>query len=302
MITRVATFPLSDQMINGALRTEATMANLQIQEASGVQSEFLAGYGADTQQVVNLQVSVTRAQSYIDAATSADGKIEAMSSTMTTILNSLADLRSQLSAATITSATGTASAISTAQQMLEDIKGQLNAQYNGQFMFSGARTSTAPVDLSTFGTGAGSLTTADTSYYQGDDGIASVRVSADQVVSYGVTADNPAFEELMRVLKFVANSTSLSSSDITGAENLIEKTTDDLSTVQAKLGNADAQIKSAQSLQKDYQSFAQTLGTNLTGVDVAAVTAQLSTYQAQLTASFSALAKIQSLNLASYLR
>jgi flagellar hook-associated protein 3 FlgL len=170
-------------MINGALRTEATMANLQIQEASGVQSEFLAGYGADTQQVVNLQVSVTRAQSYIDAATSADGKIEAMSSTMTTILNSLADLRSQLSAATITSATGTASAISTAQQMLEDIKGQLNAQYNGQFMFSGARTSTAPVDLSTFGTGAGSLTTADTSYYQGDDGIASVRVSADQVVS-----------------------------------------------------------------------------------------------------------------------
>ncbi len=78
MITRVATFPLSDQMINGALRTEATMANLQIQEASGVQSEFLAGYGADTQQVINLQVSVTRAQSYIDAATSADGKIEAM--------------------------------------------------------------------------------------------------------------------------------------------------------------------------------------------------------------------------------
>ena len=56
------------------------------------------------------------------------------------------------------------------------------------------------------------------------------------------------------------------------------------------------------SVQSDYQSYAQTLGSDLTSVDVAAVTAQLSTYQAQLSASYSALAKIQSLNLASYLR
>ena len=50
MIARVATFPLSDQMISNASRTEATMANLQIQEASGVQSEYLADYGADAQR------------------------------------------------------------------------------------------------------------------------------------------------------------------------------------------------------------------------------------------------------------
>jgi len=66
MISRVATFALSDQMTAGALRSESAMANLQTQEASSLKSEFLAGYGADTQQIVNLQVSVTRSQSYID--------------------------------------------------------------------------------------------------------------------------------------------------------------------------------------------------------------------------------------------
>ena len=137
---------------------------------------------------------------------------------------------------------------------------------------------------------------------KGGDEIASVRVASDQTVSYGITADNPAFEQVMRVLKFVANSTTLSSADITGAESLIESATDAVSTVWAKLSNADAQVKSAQSLQVDYQNFAQALDSNLTGVDVAAVTAQLATYQAQLSASFSALAKIQSLNLASFLR
>ena len=46
----------------------------------------------------------------------------------------------------------------------------------------------------------------------------------------------------------------------------------------------------------------RSLGSDLTSVDVAAVTAQLSAYQAQLTASYSAIAKIQSLNLAAYLK
>ena len=54
-------------------------------------------------------------------------------------------------------------------------------------------------------------------------------------------------------------------------------------------------------MQADYQSFAETLGSSLTSVDVAAVTASLSTYQAQLTASYAAKAKVQSLQLASYL-
>ena len=302
MITRVATFPLSDQMINGALRTEATMANLQVQEASGVQSPFLAGYGAATQQVINLQVSVTRSQSYVDAATFADSKIQLMYTNMTTITNSLSNLRAQLSAASTGTGTAVASAISGAQQMLQEMKGVLNAQYNGQYVFGGSDVTTAPVDLSTFATGAGSLTTADTSYYQGNGDIASVQVSGDHTVSFGVTADNPAFEQVMRVVKFVANSTTLSSSDISNAMDLASKALDAVSSVQAKLSTADAQIKTAQTAQVDYQSYAKSLDASLTGVDVAAVTAQLATYQAQLTASYSALAKIQGLNLASFLR
>ena len=61
MVMRIATFALSDQMVAGALRTQATMATMQVQESSGLKSETFAGYGADTRHVVNLQVSVTRA-------------------------------------------------------------------------------------------------------------------------------------------------------------------------------------------------------------------------------------------------
>jgi flagellin-like hook-associated protein FlgL len=69
-----------------------------------------------------------------------------------------------------------------------------------------------------------------------------------------------------------------------------------------KLSSASSQIESAKSRQSDYQSNPQTLASNLTGVDVAAVTAQLSADQAQLSPSYTAFAKIESLNLASYLK
>jgi flagellar hook-associated protein 3 FlgL len=302
MMMRVATFALSDQMIAAAMRTEAVMASEQAQESSGLKSDYFGGYGSDAQHVVNLQVSVTRAQSYVDAATLADSKTQVMYSAVGSMTDIITNLRTQLSAATTGSSTVTASVITSAQQMLTEMGSLLNTQYDGQYLFGGGRTASAPVDLSSFASGSGSTTTADTSYYKGDDEVAAVRVSDDQTVSYGVTADNSAFEQVMRVLKFVANATTLSSTDITNALDLASSALDATAMVQAKLSSAASQIESAKSRQSDYQSYAQTLATDLTGVDVAAVTAQLSAYQAQLTASYSAIAKIQGLNLASYLK
>ncbi|UGY04598.1 flagellin [Bradyrhizobium quebecense] len=302
MMMRVATFAQSEQMISSALRVQSVMANEQVQESSGLQSEDFGGYGSGAGRVINLQVSVTRAQSYIDASNLADNKVQAMYSAVGSVTDIITQLRTQLSAATTGSSTATASVINYAQQAISQMQGLLNTQYDGEYVFSGARTDTAPVDLSSYDTGTGSLTTSDTSYYKGDSEIASVRVSDSQSVPYGVTADNPAFEQVMRLLKYVGNSTTLSSSDISQALDLASNALDATSTVQAKLSTSASQIESASTNQSDYQNFAKTLSTNLTGVDVAAVTAQLSTYQAQLTASYSAIAKIQSMNLASYLR
>jgi flagellar hook-associated protein 3 FlgL len=299
---RVATFAQSDKMIADALRLQAVVANKQVQESSGVLSTDYGGYGSDAQHVVNLQVSVTRAQSYIDAATLADSKVQVMYSAVGSMTDILSQLRSQLSAASTGSTTEANSVISSAQQMLQEMGSLMNTQYDGQYVFAGGRTDTAPVDLTSFASGTGSTSTVDTSYYTGDSEIASVRVAAGESVSYGVTADNSAFEQVMRVLKFVANSTSLSSSDITSALDLAGTALDDTAAVQARLSGAASSIETASARQTEYKSYAESLSSDLTSVDVAAITAQISTYQSQLTASYSALGKILSLNLSSYLK
>lgn len=303
MAMRVATFGISDQMIAAALRTQSTMASQQIQEASGQVSSDFAGYGSSTQQILNLQVSVSRSQSYIDAATQTDSKIQVMYSTVNSVADLLTQFRTLLTAASNVASTDATSVTQSAQDMLEQMAALLNTQYSGGYLFGGARTNAIPVDIAS-GTyaAANSPSAADTSYYQGDQEIASVRVSDSKTVSYGVTADNTAFEQALRAINLVTSNSPLSTDTLNEALELAVSAVDAVGIVQSGISNASSSIERAITLQTEYQSFAETLGSSLTSVDVAAVTAQLSTYQAQLTASYAAIAKVQSLNLASYLR
>lgn len=303
MISRVATFAMNDQMIDAALRAQSTMANEQLQEASGQISPGFGGLGSTSQQVIDLQVSVTRSQSYIDAATATDSKVQVMYSTLTSVTDLLTQLRSLLTGASDSTTTDPATVTQSAQQMMQELSSLLNTQYSGQYLFGGSRTTTPPVDISSSVYPAmTSPSTASTSYYQGDDQTASVRVSDTETVPYGVTADDPAFEQAMRALNLVTNNSPLSTPTLDEALDLATSAVGASAEIQARLGLASSSIEAASEAQSDYQNFAKTLGSNLTTVDVAAVTAQLSTYQAQLTASYSAISKIQSLNLASYLR
>ena len=299
---RVATFATSQLMIAAALKTQSIMSDQQVQEASGVVSSDFGGLGSNSQQVLNLQVSVTRAQSYIDAATQTDSKVEVMYSAVNSIADLTTSFRSLLTAATNSASTDSASVTQSAQEMLSTMASLLNTQYSGSYLFSGSTTDVAPVDVSsTTYAAATSPSTADTSYYQGDSELASVRVSSSQTVSYGVTADNTAFEQVLRAMNLVANTSPLTTDTLNEALDLSASAIDAIGVVQTKISNASSSIEKASASQTDYQSYAKTLGSSLTSVDVAAVTASLSTYQAQLTASYGAISKVQSLNLASYL-
>ena len=302
MMMRVATFPLSEQMIAAALRTQSVMADDQLEQASGVTSTDYGGLGETSGQVINLQISVARSQSYVDAASSAVNKTNVMYTSVTSIANLLSSFRATLTAASNSASTDPTSVTEAAQQGLQSMASLLNAQFGSEYLFGGSNTTSPPVDVSSSAYPAlTSPSSADTKYYQGDDQVASARVSDGQTVSYGVTADNSAFEQGLRALNLVANNSPLTSATLTEALNLTISAVKATAAVQTSLGLASSSMQAASSAQTEYQNFAETLGSNLDGVDVAAVTAQLSTYQAQLDASYSAIAKIQGLSLASFL-
>jgi flagellar hook-associated protein 3 FlgL len=303
MLTRVATFALSDQMITDSLRTQARMAQLQQQEATGVISTDFGGIGATSKRVIDLQVSVDRAQSYIDAATTANSRAQVMYSACGSMSDLLTQFRSLLTGATDSATTDTTSVTESAQEMMQEFASLLNTQYDGRYVFGGAKTGQTPVDISDPPYAvATSPSSADTSYYRGDQEAASVRVSDQQVIDYGVTADGTGFEQALRAFNLVANTSPLDTATLNEALNLTVNAVSGVSAAQTRLSLASAAMERAISYQTEYQDDAKSLGTDLNGVDVAAVTAQETTYQTQLEASYSAIAKIQGLSLVSYLR
>lgn len=285
-------------MIDAALRTQAKVAQYQVQSASGLISSDFGGLGANAKKVIDLQVSISQSVAYGDAATSADDRVQAMYSATGSVVDLLTSYRSQLTAALSTSS-DTSTLAESAQGLMDELASALNTQYGGRYLFGGSQTETAPVDLTSYPDT--SATGTDTSYYQGNDEIASVRVTDSQNIDYGVTADNSAFEQAFRALSMIANGTSIDSTTISSALDLATSALDAATAVQSTLSLKSSQLENAASNQEDYQSYASSLSSSLTDVDVAAVTAKISTYQAQLEASYSALSKILSLQLSDYL-
>lgn len=302
MVARVATFALSEKMVSAALRTQAKISERQIQTASGNISADYGGLGATSKKVIDLQVSISQSKSYEDAASSADDRVEAMYAATGSIVDLLTSYKSQLTAAVSATSTDSSTLTSSAASFMSEMASLLNTQYGGRYLFAGSRTDTAPVDLTAYSNTI-SATAADTSYYTGDDQLASVKVSDSQYITYGVTASNSAFEQAMRAFSMIANATTspIDTSTLTDAIDLATTALDGVAGVQTKLSLSAQQLERAVSNQQTFQSDASTVADSLTDVDVAAVTAEISTYQAQLEASYAAISKILSLRLSAYL-
>lgn len=300
---RVATFAMNDRMLQASLKTQGKMAELQLQQASGKVSSDYGGLGASSKKVISLEVSLERSKSYVSASTEAASRVEVMYSTMSTVTDLLSKFRATIATLKSTDSTDvTKETLSaTAQSYIEELATLLNTQYEGRYLFAGSATTTRPVDISSYV--AADATTASTDYYRGDSTLASVQVSPQQTVSYGVTANASAFEEAFRGFSIIANSGGAFDADtLDAACNLIVSALDGATALQSKLSINAATFERAQAGQEEFQSFVTTHISNIRDIDVAAVTVQLTSYETQLQASYAAIAKLQALSISDYLR
>lgn len=303
MVMRVATFAMNERMLSASLQTQAKMAQMQVQEATGLVSTDYGGLGASASRVLDLEVSLARSKAYGAAADEANGRVQIMYDQTSTMTDILTDLRAQVTTALGADSTETsdASLATSAASALEDIAGLLNVRYEGRYLFAGSATTTTPVDLS--GYDPTDLTTVDTSYYQGNGVVAAVQVSSERSIAYGVTAADPAFAEMLLAVEALSGIDGTTpDSDLEAISTLLVSALDAVTAVQSRLSLSSAALERASAGQQEYQDFVSSTLSGLTGVDVAAVTVQLTAYETQLQASYAAVAKVQGLSLLDYLR
>ncbi|WP_319530759.1 flagellin [uncultured Cohaesibacter sp.] len=297
MSMRVATFNQMSSVLELAMNTQARLAEVQEQEASGLVSSDYGGLETDAGTVVDLSVTIARSNSLIDSAELIASRTEMISAALTEISDLLTNMRVAVNA--VTSDEYLAELQTQAESYLEELSSILNTQYAGRYLFGGGETESEPVDISSYL--ATDLTTVNTDYYLGDSYIQTCRLGTDLSIDYGVTADSEGIEMAMRALSYIANSTTLSTDDLSDLSDLLVEAQDEVLALVTISGNATNRIENFIDSESSYVAELEEIAAGMTSVDIAEAAVEASAYETQLQASYSAISVLTDLSLIDYL-
>ena len=317
MVTRIGTFTNQQMLLDATLRTQARLSDLQLQVATGKKTQTFSGLDQDVTRLANLKNDLAKSGQYVDNIDSVTKRLNLMEFGLEQIDGIARDMRSLIRDSLNGDAADTNNLQELAQQYLNQVTEIMNLRDDSRYLFAGGKTDTQPVDLSngvyTPPTPPPFDTTADTGYYQGDTTISEVRIDDNVVVQYGITADQSAFEKIIRALDHVAQTTF--STPITAAQktmlndaataltqavedNGTQKTVGELTTdVVLDLKMLDTQ----KTQHEQFMNFTSGTISDIENVDPAKAITSLNFQQVQLESSYQMISRIGTLSLANYL-
>jgi flagellar hook-associated protein 3 FlgL len=306
-MTRVTDLSQNQLIQSYIADTQARIQSTQIQVSTGQAAQRYAGIASQSNTLVNLESTDSRAKQYVSNNT----QISARLNTMDTAVSQLSDIASQLSTLLVNATNGNnASQLALSQQangLLNQAAGLLNTKFGDSYLFSGTATDTAPVDLNAPGYGApGSSypSSADTSYYQGNSTKLVARAADNFDVTYGVTADQPGFEELFRSLQLAATATTSPTVDTTRlneALSVVKQAIADIPTIRSTIGASGNAISAASDEHTTMTTYLEQNITDIKSVDVPSALTQLSSDQTVLEAAYMTTVRLSGLSLVSYM-
>jgi flagellar hook-associated protein 3 FlgL len=306
----VSTLAQTQQVIQNLAALQTQGNTLEQQISTGLASQTYAGIAPQAAQLVNLSAQTSQQQGFINTINSVNTRLGTMNlatSTMATVVQQFAQ-QLQTNAFNSTGAT----VQSQAKALLANVGDYLNTQDGEGYVFSGSASGTAPFNPAGLAN-PGDLTTSvsgapPAGYYQGNDDIAQAQIDSSLNVQYGVTADNPAFEQVVRVLNFIANApafdqtSAADQANINQAETLLNQSATQLQQLTSQIGLNQSELNNA--LQAHQQSLTLANGNiaNIEKVDPATVITKLDALQTQMEASYQTVNILQNLSLAQYLK
>jgi flagellar hook-associated protein 3 FlgL len=319
--SRVSTLAQQQLITSNALRTQRNVHDLQVQIASGKKTQSFSGIADDAGRLVNLKSELSQAEQFIQNITITEKRLDLMAFAMDQIEDVARKARTDFAAALNGSDADDIQLSLLAQASLDQIVEIFNTKDDSRFLFSGGAIETKPVNLSNAaytapvpGSPPTFVQTVETGYYQGDAVVQSTRADDGFSVAYGINADESAFEKLIRTLDNVSNVTftdpitaqekTFLTAAMTELTELIDNNGVDktLSDLRADIGLDRVILDNIRDKHIDFLQFSKGSIAEIENIDPAEVITSLNFEQIQLEASFTTIARIQTLSLSNFLR
>lgn len=306
MVTRVATSAQQELLMTNIRALQARVADTMIQASSGKVSQQYSGIAPDAKRLVGLEATDASLNQYVANNTLIDQRLQSMETNTSQAMDIASQLKSLLVQATSTGNAQNMGLDATARTLLDQVGSLLNVKLDGRYLFAGSATDTAPVDLTALAAPPSTYpSTADTSYYNGDGVTLSTKAGPNLDIDYGVKADEPGFEELIRSLKLVSTAVLSPNPDMTRlneALDVVNSAIQDIPNITARIGAARAGLTTANAAHGEAQQYVEQNITGIANVDVTDAITRLSADQTNLQASYATIAQLSNVSLLNYLK
>ncbi len=300
MITRTGDFAQNNRITQLFLDAQTRLRDVQAQLSSGKVTDQFRDLAPDVNRLLDAKNLLQKARQYQTNNRLVDGRLQVMESAT----GSLFELGTRLRTLLIqrlndgTSVPGTMTADATL--MLDQVVAELNAELDGQFLFAGSKTDTAPVQLDPAFTNFGS---PDDTYYQGDDVELAVLADDDLLLTYGMTADREGFQELIGALRTVIEADVIDDRPLLeSALDLVDSALPKLADYRSELGARQARLADINIRHGDMEVYLQRQISDVEDVDIAAAVTRLSQDQVLIESAMATIGRLSRLSLADYLR
>lgn len=313
MATRVSNLASNKLIQSTILRTQDRILDRQLQISTLQKSQNYAGLADATNRLVTVEVARRKIEQYSNEGSNVKLRMDTMLNSLTSIKKTLTSVegmvRDILDDGTLPSGIDKNEFSAVKISEIEDF---LNVKVAGRYLFSGSLTETKPVEPGNMSTAPNNTATAPafstaaepSFYYKGDQTKLKARINEGLDIQYGVTADNPAFEKMIRAVR-ILRSTPLTDPDIKNkmqeAANLVTESKEAMEAVQLNVGTKMEQLGRTQTTLKSSQNFMDGIVSDLESADTTTAVAELTQDQTMLEASYNVLVRLSQLTLTKFL-
>lgn len=311
MVTRVTDLANNKLVQSLIFNAQERIQDRQMQISTLQKSQDYVGIADDAMRLVTVEGSERRIDQFLNDNTFIDLRMNAALSTIDSLKSSLRDVRGL--AREILDDGNVPDGMDKddiAKTKLSEIQDFLNVRINGRFLFAGSKTDTKPVDPAAFGTaptfdGSNTTEAEPAYYYKGDDTQIKARINEGVVLDYGVNADDPGFEKLIRAVRIIRE-TALSDANATAKFNhaldLLNQSEDRLQALELSVGVKVQQLGNTNDNLKSTKNHLREIISNIEQANTFDAVTELTQSQTMLEASYNTVVRLSGLTLNNFLR
>lgn len=298
--SRIGSLSLINDTLRDVTSSQVRLSELQNQISSGLRSQNFAGLNGSVEQFTQVNGQIDRARQFSINNQLNISKLQ----TADVSLANIADITDRIKNA-IVGTNGSNLATSNLGQVVSDLLaslgGELNASFNGAYLFGGTDTINQPVPSTNVTNTSNGL--PDDNYYVGSKQNATLRADERTEVEFPVRADDPAFQKIYAAARQAINAArNGDAGDLLNAQQLIQDGQVDLITARSRLGGTVVNIQSIDDRLQDLQNYWRQLSNGVSKTDIVAASTEVAGYQSILQATFQVYARLSQLRLSDFLR